>query len=402
MNILFLSRTIPKRYTEKVFSDQKDAMQSAAVSFQKKIIGGLESNLQHPSNLFNLMPVYSYPKYYKNMFVKGGEFSHAYGSQDYNVGFFNLMYVKQIFLKSSYLWQFRRYLKNKKFDAVICYTPDAVLLSAVKVMKKLHPQIKNCVVIPDMPEFTNLSSKQSFIRRTYNAYLAKQSRKMNKYIDSFVYLTKQSADFWCDTKPYVVIEGIADKKDTALSIKKEESGKKIILYTGTTNTQFGILSLLEAFSLIEGDEYELQICGCGDADNIIRDKEKRDKRIKFLGILLHDQVGELQKQATVLVNPRQNIGEYTKYSFPSKTMEYLSSGVPVVAYKLSGIPNEYDDYINYVKGNDPKDLADMLQTVCNWSFQIRNELGKKAAEFVFSKKNKEEQTKKIIDMLENL
>ena len=38
------------------------------------------------------------------------------------------------------------------------------------------------------------------------------------------------------------------------------------------------------------------------------------------------------------VNPRQNNEEFTKYSFPSKTMEYLASGVPVVAYKLDGIP----------------------------------------------------------------
>lgn len=402
MKILFLSRTIPEKFAEKVFNEQKDAMQSAAINFQRKIISGVENNLQQPSNLFNLMPIYSYPKYYRHIFVKGEEFSHVDGSQDYNVGFFNLMYIKQIFLKSSYLWQFRKYIKNRNFDAVICYTPDAVLLSAVKVMKKRYPQVKNCVVIPDMPEFINLSSNQSIFRQTYNTYLAKQSRKMNKYIDSFVYLTEQSAGFWCDTKPYVVVEGIVDRNDTGFSMDKKESEKKVILYTGTTNAQFGILCLLEAFSLIEGDEYELQICGCGDADDVIRNKVKRDKRIKFFGVLLHEEVAVLQKQATVLVNPRQNIGEYTKYSFPSKTMEYLSSGVPVVAYKLSGIPKEYDNYINYVGGNHPQDLANVLQAVCNWSSEKRSEFGKRAKEFVFSKKNKEEQTKKIINMLVNL
>lgn len=46
----------------------------------------------------------------------------------------------------------------------------------------------------------------------------------------------------------------------------------------------------------------------------------------------------ISKNADVLVNPRQNDDEYTKYSFPSKNIEYLMTGNAVMAYMLDGIP----------------------------------------------------------------
>ena len=63
-------------------------------------------------------------------------------------------------------------------------------------------------------------------------------------------------------------------------------------------------------------------------------------RIEFLGMLPRTDVLELQSKATILVNPRQPVGDFTKYSFPSKTIEYMASGTPLLMYKLPGIPEE--------------------------------------------------------------
>ena len=45
------------------------------------------------------------------------------------------------------------------------------------------------------------------------------------------------------------------------------------------------------------------------------------------------------------MNPRSADAEYTKYSFPSKTIEYLATGVPVVMNRLPGIPEEYEYFV---------------------------------------------------------
>ena len=47
----------------------------------------------------------------------------------------------------------------------------------------------------------------------------------------------------------------------------------------------------------------------------------------------------------MLVNPRPDNEEYTRYSFPSKNIEYLLTGKPVVAYLLSGMPEVYQDFM---------------------------------------------------------
>ncbi|MBO7310309.1 MAG: hypothetical protein J6U86_02815, partial [Clostridia bacterium] len=106
-----------------------------------------------------------------------------------------------------------------------------------------------------------------------------------------------------------------------------------------------------------------------------------------------------QAKATVLVNPRQNNEEFTKYSFPSKNLEYLSSGKPLVAYKLDGIPDEYDDVIIYVEDNSIRALADKLTEVCEYDKQKMSEHCKRAYEFVMTQKNEVKQTERILNML---
>ena len=111
---------------------------------------------------------------------------------------------------------------------------------------------------------------------------------------------------------------------------------------------------------------------------------------------------EWQKQATVLVNPRQNNEEFTKYSFPSKTMEYLSSGIPVVAYKLDGIPDEYDAYIQYVEDDSIESLKKKLIEVCELSDEERQSLGSAGRAFVLTEKNSTIQVKKIVMLIESI
>ena len=72
----------------------------------------------------------------------------------------------------------------------------------------------------------------------------------------------------------------------------------------------------------------------------------------------------------------------------TKTMEYLSSGVPVVAYKLDGIPDEYDSYLNYVPNNSAEALADTIERICATDDKERKAMGERARKFVAEEKNK--------------
>ena len=82
-------------------------------------------------------------------------------------------------------------------------------------------------------------------------------------------------------------------------------------------------------------------------------------------------------------------------------MEYLASGRPVIGYKLDGIPDEYDEFMVYVKDNSIETLKETLMKTCLLSKEKRKEMGEKAREFILENKNPKNQCQKIVDMLEN-
>ena len=73
--------------------------------------------------------------------------------------------------------------------------------------------------------------------------------------------------------------------------------------------------------------------------------------------------------------------------------------MPLVAYKLDGIPDEYDEYISYPKDNSETALAEEIIKICNMSDEDRIAKGKKSKDFVFLNKNKVAQAQRIIEFI---
>src|SRR5690606_15738320 len=159
--------------------------------------------------------------------------------------------------------------------------------------------------------------------------------------------------------------------------KKKPSKIKSILYTGTLNKKYGILILLEAFELIKKDNYQLWICGAGEAEEDITKISANDHRIKFFGRVSRKEALRLQRKATVLINPRKSEEVFTKYSFPSKNMEYLLSGRPTIAYKLPGIPAEYEEYMFFIEDETAQGMAKKIIEACEKDPEELFEFGKK-------------------------
>lgn len=65
-------------------------------------------------------------------------------------------------------------------------------------------------------------------------------------------------------------------------------------------------------------------------ENDIRKYEKIDNRNKYFRVVPNQAVAEEELKATLLVNLRPSNEEFTKYSFPSKNMEYMVLGTPTL------------------------------------------------------------------------
>ena len=365
-------------------------LQNQVNTFQWNCIDGLHENGITDLTIVNALPVGIFPRMYSDFVIKSKEWIYN-GRKHFQIGSINLPLFKQ--------WG--RYLACKKLlkqlddKEIIIYSTYQPFLKAVSM---LDESFKVTLIVPDLPEYYDYA-KVGKVRRILRKINNKSIEKLLSRVDRFVLLTDDMKEpLEVGNRPYVVVEGICSSK-TPKHLHETLNKNKIVVYAGSMHKQFGIDVLIGAFELIQDDAYELWLCGQGDYQDEIILAAKRDKRIKYYGFVPKDEVSRLQSMATVLVNPRQNIGEYTKYSFPSKTMECLLSGIPTVCYKLDGIPEEYGAYLNYVDDNSPEALRDMLVSVCEDCTGKYTDRAERAIDFLVEEKNPTTQSSKIINLI---
>lgn len=248
----------------------------------------------------------------------------------------------------------------------------------------------------DLPEYFGDST--SLLYRFLGNLETKRIYSLIPSVDSFVLLTKYMREkLNVGLRPSLLLEGIYNP----VCIVPQKKRKKTILYTGKLDIRFGIRDLIKAFNDIDDSEFVLWICGFGLDRIFVEEAAKKDKRIIYWGVVEQKHVFEMQQQATLLVNPRKGHEEYTKYSFPSKTMEYMASGTPTIMYKLPGLPIEYEEYLVLLPDNSQETLTAILK---QWGSKTQAELyefGEKAKRFILENKNSEIQASRLMNFIKH-
>jgi glycosyltransferase involved in cell wall biosynthesis len=392
-NIIFIGGLFPKEIKKDIEKKTKGTIDNAADTLQRAIITGLDFYTK--LRLINLPFIKVFP-FYQRIKMKSFDFSHYGNSQDVNVGFINLPFVRKI----------SRYLNTKsKLKSFIEYKDEIILIYSLHVpfikaaieLKNKYPLIKVCVIVPDLFQFASEESRWKILRYINNKekHILEKSLQM---VDAFVVLSDfMYSPLQIGNRPWVRVEGIFNDKES--TVVEEKEAFKTILYSGTLAKRYGILNLLDAFLDIKDENYRLWICGDGDAIDEINNRKKVDKRIIYFGQIPREEVLILQKRATVLVNPRTSFFEYTKYSFPSKIMEYLGSGTPCLIHRLPGIPAEYFKYVFVAEEQTAEGLKKSIIEICNLNSEKLIEIGQRAKSFVTNYKTPIKQCEKIFSMV---
>lgn len=399
MDILFLGGLYDDEET--VFKNSKNYFQNAANKLQWSIVYGIEENLNITINLLNSIYIGSFPHQYKTLVIKSYNWKHKVGANDRNVGFINLWGLKSIIKSIKITKEIKKWSKKdtNNVKVLISYSLHSPNIYAIKAAKKNNPYIHVCKIITDLPEYMRLDEKTNLIYSFFKKFDMGFIKKNMKYIDSYVLLTKQMGPkLGINNDKYTVVEGIYENRFADFA-QERNTNIKTIVYTGTLNWKYGIRELVESFLDINKPNYILKICGVGEAEEYLRSISHDNERILFLGLQNSQTVRSIQQNATILVNPRRDDNQYTKYSFPSKVLEYLSSGRPMIGYKLAGIPDDYDHFIHYIDPHDGKGLKNKILEICEKSDEELIDFGLKAKKYVQENKNREKQTQKIIEVI---
>ena len=392
---LFLGGMFFSEQEKEVFSNSKSLPQTAANKFQWNLIKGLEQNLKSPLKLISAMFLGAFPLKYKKAVIKNQEFNHTdiADHKDYSLGFLNIPIVKHIFRKNAIKRCVVKNVDLQSTEVAFGYSMSTPIVDNLLYIKELNPAVKTCLIVPDLPEFMNVGGKKRLLFGILKRIDTKKLYKKIKGIDYFVVISKYMPEkLGVNKNRCVVVEGIADINGA--NTAKTVTDVKNIVYTGAISPKYGIATLVDSFSALKDENLRLVLAGSGETE-CVENAQKTDNRIEFLGTVPNAAARELQRNAYLLVNPRNSDDEFTKYSFPSKTMEYMSSGTPVVTMPLKGIPEEYYEHLIIVENS----LEETLKSALNMDMEELTLKGKNAMEFVKREKNALEKKKKIIEIL---
>ncbi len=404
--ILVLCGCFPKEYEREYLENTIGLAQIAADRLQKNIINGI-CGIENVTPYVVAAPfVGYYPNGYKRLFVN----SHEYKSDDIKykiVGFPTIKgietYVKSIRLSRAIV---RWCKESSDHRNIIIYSHYAGFMRALGKAKKKFPDINACCVITDMPELSAITQK-SFVGKLKSLPSKIMFHTTYKYIhcvNKFALLSKHMApELSLSDDRFCVVEcmcdpALANSSTQNSFLNKRNKDDVYFAYTGTLDKRYGIKELLEAFISIDDPKLHLWICGDGNGKEDVENLMKKDPRIEYFGCLEHRDVIDFQHAADILINPRSAEGKFTKYSFPSKTIEYMLAGKPVIAYKLMGIPDEYDDYLLYIEESETG-LVDCIQKYGNMNKEDLIKIGEKNRLFSEKNKNYVIQTEKILKMM---
>ena len=281
---------------------------------------------------------------------------------------------------------------------IIVYAAHLPFIRAALACRRVNPSFRVCIVVPDL--IANMREHNRGLLAWVNRYRGWAFRKFAQQSDFLVVLTKHMPEeIGIGPEKHVVVEGVYDPDDMAPSAPWPDNQGTIFIYTGSLAQRYGVLDLLKAFSRIESPTAQLWICGAGDAQGAVVALAARDPRVIFHGRVPRSEAKALQGKAHVMINPRRPDGAFTRYSFPSKTMEYLASGRPVLMHWLPGLPEEYRPYLVTTETGDEQGLEAAMRRMAALPSDELRLIGAKGRDFVLTHKVPSVQTRKIMDAL---
>lgn len=394
MHIIYLSALSSTQMIEQLHKQTGQDPGFAVQKFNRLLARGLSEN----GNDVSILSAPPVGRHNSKRFWWGTKVETEDGLVYHYMSFVNLPFIRQLILTIGAYFKVCKLTRKKQADVVVCDVLNAGLCAAaIKACKNTHTQVVG--VMTDMPGLMVRFGKEQKM-----PFITRMATKLMEWsfdnYDKFVFLTEAMNVVNSHNRPYIVMEGLSDTSMAGHQKVLNQNDERIIMYAGGLHERYGLKKLTEAFMRLKDDDLRLDLYGNGPFVEDLQNKYcKEDARIRYKGVAPNQEVVQAELNATLLVNPRPTDEEFTKYSFPSKNIEYMASGTPLLTTKLPGMPEEYYPYIYLIEDESVDGYASALKDVLSHTDEELYQLGGIAKSFVLSKKNYLEQAKRIAKLI---
>lgn len=400
MNLLIISNTCSLQKYQYIFETREKKYIDPSQKFFYQLFEGTSNNknfktITYISSLPISASVHKKKKWDREI-EKKGKFKfiyHKFINRKVICFFASYYYIK----KEINIWQ----KKNKNDGFIIVDGTNLVQMLALLHSRK---KVKKVALVTDVPNMITVigHKKISKIRYFFQLIYDNFTLKVVNKFDGYIFLTESMNELLNpQKKPYIVIEGSVDT--SKVYKQKQPTDTFNVVYAGGLYKSFGIDKLINSFSRFEeNDKIKLFLYGNGP---IVENYSKQDyinDKVQYMGVVSSDEIVKIETEADLLINPRPSNLEFTKYSFPSKTLEYMSSGTAFLTTKLKGIGKEYFKYLLVIDDETEYGIYKSIRNAYLMEQKELNELGSKAKQFVETQKNSYHQCVRLYNFLMEL
>lgn len=240
---------------------------------------------------------------------------------------------------------------------------DTLRFNLLRAAMKIAEQYKVKIVgmLTDNP--FNLSSGSNYIKNKQK----QEASNLNGYLS----LTEGLVNAFNRNVPSYVFEGlVAEENDSG-----KDPVHNYFYFGGSLYERYGVKTLIDAFKA-SNVKQKLVIAGSGPLDKYIEKCAEEDYRILYLSQLSKEKNIAYMRNSIANINPRPLNDQMDKESVPSKLLEYLSVGTPVISTKYPKLYSTFKDDVSWIEGNT---LEDMKAALESYNVENQNEYLKKAA-----------------------
>jgi glycosyltransferase involved in cell wall biosynthesis len=380
---------------------RNQAFSRAGNMFQSNLLGGLKDAGMEPSLVLSCRPLPAYPSS-RTVVAHASRVSLSCGIPITLLPILNITPLKQIFLGFSVLlrllcwgWKHRDASTRVVYTFNLTVPPALFTLLAARLIRAQAVASVNDINVPG-----------ETVPRTWTWRLDYNLHKLLlPRFDALVVVSRDIIDDFAPGVPYVRVEGgivpemVAPVPPDIMPVQRDTFH---VVFAGGMEAVNGVEPMLQAISRIKGERYRFIFAGSGPLADAVRRTALEDPRIIYRGFLNLSELQPIYAQADVLINMRLTMKMRSRYFFPSKLMEFLASGTPVISTCSGHVEQEFGNLLFLLKDETPQGLVDAIHKVEEVSRERRLAMGRKAREYMLRNKTWRAQAGRVSALLTSL
>jgi glycosyltransferase involved in cell wall biosynthesis len=375
------------------------AFNRAGQMFQQELVLSLARAGMSPTIIYSVEPIPAFPRS-RRWFSRTGRITLSNGLEVYLLPFLNIQPLKPLtagltLFARLLAWGWRYRGRSKLVHCVnLTVPPGLIVLAAARLIGAKASVSLLDVYCPGVIVRDSTARRLDFWLQ----------RQLIPRFDGHMVASQAIAEDFAPGRRVCRIEGGVRPQDFCGGKRRSSTTRDghpvfTVVLAGSLETYNGVELALEAFDRLPSAGFRLVVAGSGSLASLVADRAKHDCRITYAGFLEFVDVLALYQAADVLLNTRLTKALSTRHFFPSKLMEMMASGVPVISTCTGHVESEFDGLLYLLRQESPRGLADLLREIVATPVEARVALGQQARTHVLAHKTWDKQGARLAEYL---